>query len=107
MKNGYPIPRNNDLFDQMKREIIFSKIDLQSGYHQLTIKEGDIPKTIFQTRFGNYEFVLEPFGLTNALVVFMSHKNSTFRKYLDHFVEVFLDDIIIYSKNEIEQEEHL
>jgi hypothetical protein len=91
----------------MKGATVFSKIDLRSEYHQLRIKEGDIPKTTFQTRFGNYEFVVVPFGLTNAPVVFMSLMNGVFRKYLDHFVQVFLDDILIYSKNEREHEEHL
>jgi hypothetical protein len=107
VKNRYPMPRIDDLFDQMKGASVFSKIDLRSGYHQLRIKEGDIPKTAFQTRFGHYEFVVVPFGLTNAPAVFMSLMNGVFRKYLDHFVQVFLDDILIYSKNEREHEEHL
>ena len=80
---------------------------MRLGYHQLRIKEGGIAKTIFRTRFGNYEFLVEPFGLTNALSVFMSLMNNVFRKYLDQFVQIFLHDILIYSKNEGEHEEHL
>jgi hypothetical protein len=91
----------------MKGETVFSKIYLLSGYHQLMIKEGDIPKRTFRTRFGHYEFVVVPFGLTNAPAVFMSLMNDVFRKYLDRFVQVFLDDILIYSKNEREHEKHL
>ena len=101
------MPRIDDLFDQMKGEIVFSKIDLQSGYHQLRIKEGDIPKNAFRTRFGHYEFFVVPLKLTNVPTVFMSLMNDIFHKYLDHFVQVFLDDILIYSNNEREHEEHL
>jgi hypothetical protein len=101
------MPRIDDLFDQMKGVVVFSKIDLRSGYHQLRIKEGDIQKMAFRTRFGHYEFVVVPFGSTNAPTVFMSLMNDIFHKYLDHFVQVFLDDILIYSKNEREHEEHL
>jgi hypothetical protein len=107
VKNRYPMPRIDDLFDQMKGVAVFSQIDLRSGYHQLRIKEGDIPKTAFRTQFGHYEFVVVPFGLTNVQAVFMSLMNDVFQKYLDHFVQVFLDDILIYSKNEREHEEHL
>jgi hypothetical protein len=84
----------DDLFDQMKGATIFSKIDLRSGYHQLRIKEGDIPRIAFQTRFGNYKSVLVPFGFTNASTVFTSLMNGVFRRYLDRFVHVFLDDIL-------------
>jgi hypothetical protein len=106
MKNRYPMLRIDDIFDHMEGATVFSKIDLRLGYHQLRIKEGDIPKTAFQNRFGHYKFVVVPFGLTNAPVVFMSLMNGVLRKYLDCFVHVFLDDILIYSKNEREHEEH-
>jgi hypothetical protein len=96
-----------DLFNQMKGAAVFSKIDLRLGYHQLRIKEGDIPKTSFRTQFEHYKFVIVPFGLTNALAVFISLMNGVFQKYLDCFIQVFLDDILIYSKNEREHEEHL
>jgi hypothetical protein len=107
VKNSYPMSRIDDLFDQMKGATVFSKIDLRSGYHQLRIKESDIPKTAFRTRFGHYKFVVVPFGLTNAPAVFMSLMKGVFQKYLDRFVQVFLDDILIYSRNEREHEEHL
>ena len=95
IKNQYPLPRIDDLFDQMKGATVFSKIDLRSGYHQLRIKEDDIPKTAFKTRFGHYEFTILPFGLTNAPGVFMSLMNGVFREYLDKLVQVFTDDILI------------
>jgi hypothetical protein len=107
IKNQYPLLRIDDLFDQMKGVTMFSKIDLRSGYHQLRIKEEYIPKTTFKTRFGHYEFTVLPFGLTNALGVFMSLMNGVFREYLDKFVHVFIDDILIYSWKKEEHEEHL
>jgi hypothetical protein len=107
IKNQYPLPRIDDLFDQMKGATVFSKIDLRSRYHQLRIKEDDIPKTAFKTRFGHYEFTVLPFGLTNAPGVFMSLMNGVFREYLDKFVQVFIDDILIYSRTTEEHDEHL
>ena len=104
VKNKYPMPRIDDLFDQFRGLRCFSKIDLRSGYHQLWILEEDIPKTAFRTRYGHYEFVVMPFGLTNAPAVFMDLINWVFREYLDRFVIVFIDDILIYSASE---EEHL
>jgi hypothetical protein len=107
IKNQYPLPRIDDLFDKMKGATVFSKIDLRSGYHQLRIKEDEIPKTTFKTRFGHYEFTFLPFGLTNAPGVFMSLMNGVFREYLDKFVQVFIDDILIYSRTMEEHDEHL
>ncbi|GJT96627.1 putative reverse transcriptase domain-containing protein [Tanacetum coccineum] len=107
VKNRYPLPRINDLFDQLQGFGIYSKIDLRSGYHQLRVREQDIPKTAFRTRYGHYEFQVMPFGLTNAPAVFMDLMNRVCKPYLDKFVIVFIDDILIYSKDEREHEEHL
>ena len=98
IRNKYPLPCIDDLFYQMKGASVFSEIDLRFGYHQLRVKEEDIPKTNFQTHFGHYEFVVVPFGLSNAPRVFMILMNKVFHKYLDNFVQVFLDDILIYCK---------
>ncbi|KAL4026381.1 hypothetical protein IC575_014810 [Cucumis melo] len=107
VKNRYPLPRIDDLFDQLQGATVFSKIDLRSGYHQLRIKDGDVPKTAFCSRYGHYEFIVTSFGLTNAPAVFMDLMNRVFREFLDTFVIVFIEDILIYSKTEAEHEEHL
>nr|GFC11571.1 putative reverse transcriptase domain-containing protein [Tanacetum cinerariifolium] len=107
VKNHYPLPRIDDLFDQLQGSSVYFKIDLRSGYHQLRVREEDIPKTAFRTRYGHYEFQVMPFGLTNAPAVFMDLMNWVCKPYLDKFVIVFIDDILIYSKDEKDHEEHL
>ncbi|GJX03361.1 putative reverse transcriptase domain-containing protein [Tanacetum coccineum] len=107
VKNRYPLPRIDDLFDQLQGSSVYSKIDLRSGYHQLRVRDEDIPKTAFRTRYGHYEFQVMPFGLTNAPAVFMDLMNRVCKPYLDKFVIVFIDDILIYSCNEEEQANHL
>ncbi|GJS39691.1 putative reverse transcriptase domain-containing protein [Tanacetum coccineum] len=107
VKNHYPLPRIDDLFDQLYGSQFFSKIDLRSGYHQLRVHEDDIPKTAFRTRYGHFEFTVMPFGLTNPSAVFMDLMNRVYRPYLDKFVIVFIDDILIYSKTREEHVEYL
>jgi hypothetical protein len=107
IKNKYPLPRIEDLFDQMRGAKVFSKIDLRSGYHQLKIRMEDIPKTTFTSRYGLYEFTVMSFGLANAPAYFMYLMNKVFMEYLDKFVVVFIDDILVFSRNEEEHEEHL
>ena len=99
MKNNYLLPRIEDLFDQLKEASVFSKINLRSGYYQLRVKDVDVLKTAFRTRCGHYEFLVMPFGLTNALVAFMDLMNRVFHPYLDQFVVVFINDILVYSKD--------
>ena len=104
IRNKYPLPRIDDLFDQLQGARVFSKIDLRSGYHQLRIRESNIPKMAFRTRYG---FLVISFGLTNAPAVFMDLMNRVFRPYLDQFVIVFIEDILVYSRSELEHERHL
>jgi hypothetical protein len=101
------LPRIDDRFDQLKGACVFSKIDLRSGYHQLKIRDTDIPKTAFITRYGLYEYTVISFVLTNAPTYFIYLMNKVFMEYLDKFVVVFIDDILIFSKNEEEHDEHL
>ena len=106
-KNKYPLSRIDDLFDQLQGTEYFPKIDLQSRYHQLRIKKEDILKMAFRTRYGHYEFLVLSFGLTNALATFMDLMNRVFKPYLDTFMIIFIDDILIYSKSQAKHEQHL
>ena len=105
--NQYPLPRIDELFDQLHRSRVCSKIDLRSGYHQLRVQENDVSKTTFRMRYGHYEFLVMPFGLTNAPVAFMDLMNRVFNPYLDKFVIVFIDDILVYSGTLEEHAEHI
>jgi hypothetical protein len=107
VKNKYPLSRIDDLFNQLYGACVFSKIDLRSGYHQLKIRECNIPKTAFVLRYGMYEYTVMSFGLTNAPAYFMYLMNKVFMEYLDKLLVVFIDDILVYSRNEDEHEEHL
>ena len=105
IRNQYPIPRIDELFDQLQGSRVYSKIDLRSVYHQLRVQESDVPKTAFMTRYGHYEFL--PFGLTNSPTAFMDFMNRVFQPYLDRFIIVFIDDILVYSGSLEEHSEHL
>ena len=107
IKNRYPLPRIDGLFDQLRGAQVYSKIDLHTGYHQPRIREANIPKTAFRTRYGHFEFIVMPFGLTNVPTPFMDLIHRVFEPHLDRFVIVFLNDILIYSQFEEEYEDHL
>ncbi len=107
VKNRYPLPQIDDLFDRLLRAKVFSKVDLRSGYYQISITKGDEGKTACRTRYGSYEFMVMPFGLTNALATFCTLMNDIFREWLDDFVVVYIDDILIYSGSLEEHAEHL
>ena len=107
IKNRYPLPRIDDLVDQLRRARVYPKIDLRAGYHQLRVRDTDIPKIAFRTRYGHFEFTVMPFGLKNAPAAFMDLMHRVFQPYLDQFVVVFVDDILIYSQLEWEHEYYL
>jgi hypothetical protein len=107
VKNKYLLPRIDDLFDQLRAASVFSKIDLRLGYHQLKIRECNIPKTAFVSRYDLYEYTVMSFGLTNALAYFMYLMNKVFKEYIDTFVMVFIDDILVYSRSKEDHEEHI
>ncbi|KAL4385400.1 hypothetical protein GQ457_15G020850 [Hibiscus cannabinus] len=107
VKNKYPLPRIDDLLDQLEGATVFSKIDMRSGYYQLKVREQDVLKTTFRTRYGHYEFLVMLFGLTNAPTAFMDLMNRVFHEYLDQFVVVFIDDILVYSRTEEDHDRHL
>ena len=107
IQNRYPLPRIDDLFDKLRGARVYFKIDLRTGYHQLRVRETDIPKTAFRTRYGHFEFTVMPFGLMNVPAAFMDLMHRIFQPYLDQFVVVFVDDILIYSQSEWEHEYHL
>jgi len=107
IKNKYPLPRIDDLMDQLHVSSAFSKTDQRSGYHQILVKADDVQKTAFRSRYGHYEYMVMPFGVTNAPTLFMDYMNRIFRPFLDKFVVVFIDDILIYSKTQEGHAEHL
>ena len=107
IRNQYPLPKIDELFDQIQGSRVYSKIDLRSGYHQLRVREGDVPKAAFRTCYGHYEFLVMPFGLNNAPATFMDLMNRVFQPYLDRFITVLIDDILVYSGSSEEHSEHL
>ena len=107
IQNQYLLPRTDDLFDQLRGARVYFKIDIRTGYHQLRVRDTNIPKTSFRTRYGHFEFTVMPFGLTNALAAFMDLMHRVFQPYLNQFVVVVVDDILIYSQSEREHEYHL
>ena len=107
VKNKYPLPRIDDLFDQLKGAAVLSKLDLRSGFHQVKVRDSDVEKITFRTRYGHYEFLVMPFGVTNAPATFMDLMNRVFSPFLDSFVVVLIDDVLVYSKTTEEHAGHL